>query len=117
MATPRAEKGFAIRKSKSDQVRQGREVGIPLGGSTNTCPVRALHAWLEASEIEHGPVFRPVNRHGQMLAVRRSDRAVAEVMKRTIRAAGKSARGCLMGLRDHARDSVMDLLGIRLVET
>ena len=82
-----------IRKSKTDQVREGRKVGIPLGGSAQTCPVRAVHAWLEASGIEDGPLFRPVNRHGQLMERRLSDHAVAEVVKRSLRAAGKSARG------------------------
>jgi site-specific recombinase XerD len=82
-----------IRKSKTDQVRQGRKVGIPFGSSPETCPVRAIHAWLEASRIEDGSLFRPVNRHGQVRNARLSDWAVAEVVKRSLKAAGKSARG------------------------
>jgi integrase len=74
-------------------VRQGRKVGIPLGGSPETCPVRAVHEWLGVSGIERGPLFRPVNRHGQVLEHRLSDWAVAEVVKRSLKAAGKSARG------------------------
>lgn len=82
-----------IRKSKTDQVREGRKVGIPLGGCPETCPVRAAHAWVEASGIEEGPLFRPVNRHGHVLGTRLSGSAVAEVVKRSLKAAGKSARG------------------------
>src|SRR5262245_8719499 len=82
-----------IRKSKTDQVRQGRKVGIRFGSSPETCPVRAIHAWLEASGIEDGSLFRPVNRHGQVRDARLSDWAVAEVVKRSLKAAGKSARG------------------------
>jgi integrase len=82
-----------IRKSKTDQVRAGRKVGIPFGGAEGTCPVRAIYAWLEAAGIEEGPLFRPVNRHGQVLESRLSDRAVAEVVKRSLKAAGRSARG------------------------
>jgi integrase len=58
-----------------------------------TCPVRAVYAWLEASDIEEGPLFRPVKRHGQVLESRLSDRAVAEVVKRSLKAAAKSPRG------------------------
>jgi site-specific recombinase XerD len=82
-----------IRKSKTDQVQAGRQVGIPFGESVKTCPVRAVNAWLKASGIEEGPLFRPVNRHGQVLENRLSDRAVAELVKRSLQAAGRSARG------------------------
>jgi integrase len=82
-----------IRKSKTDQVRQGRKVGIPFGGSPETCPVRAVRAWLELSGIKEGALFRPVNRHGHVSDKRLSGHAVAEVVKHTLKAAGKSARG------------------------
>jgi site-specific recombinase XerD len=82
-----------IRKSKTDQARQGRKVGIPFGSSPETCPVRAVQGWLGASGVEDGPLFRPVNRHGQVLKNRLSAWAVAEVVKRSLKAAGKSARG------------------------
>ena len=51
-----------LRRSKTDQEGSGRKVGIPYGSSPETCPVRSLRAWLEASGIESGPVFRPINR-------------------------------------------------------
>jgi integrase len=91
----RADEGLVvtIRKSKTDQVGQGRKVGIPFGSSPETCPVRAVHGWLEASGVEGGPLFRPVNRHGRVLDIRLSAWAVAEVVKRSLKAAGKSARG------------------------
>jgi integrase len=65
----RADEGLVIRirKSKTDQVQAGRKVGIPYGTAKETCPVRAIDAWLEAAGIEEGPLFRPVNRHGQVL--------------------------------------------------
>jgi hypothetical protein len=53
-----------------------------------TCLVRALQAWLEGAGIESGPLFGGVNRHGQLLAGRRSDRAVARVVQRQADAAG-----------------------------
>ncbi|MDI3340099.1 MAG: hypothetical protein QJR03_06160 [Sphaerobacter sp.] len=33
-----------LRRSKTDQERQGRPVGIPYGAQPNTCPVRAVQA-------------------------------------------------------------------------
>jgi integrase len=35
-----------IRKSKTDQEKVGRKIGIPYGSHPQTCPVRALRAWL-----------------------------------------------------------------------
>jgi site-specific recombinase XerD len=89
-----AEEGLVvlIRKSKTDQEQGGRKIGIPFGTNPDTCPVRALTAWLDRSEITEGPLFRSVNRHDQVSRVRLSDRTVAEVVKRSLLAAGKSAR-------------------------
>lgn len=78
-----------LRRSKTDQEGQGREVGIPFGSTLATCPVRATRAWL--ADLEPGdtePLFRPVNRHGQMSKRRVTDRVVALVVKRAARAAG-----------------------------
>lgn len=83
----------SIRKSKTDQVREGRKIGIPFGSNEATCPVRAVLAWIEEAEIEEGPLFRSVNKHGHLMETRLSDRAVAEVVKRSLVAAGKSALG------------------------
>lgn len=82
-----------IRKSKTDQVRAGRKIGIPFGTNPDTCPVRAVIAWIEEAEIEEGPLFRAVNRHGQVMDTALSGRAVANVVKRRLVDAGMSARG------------------------
>jgi integrase len=79
---------LTLRRSKTDQEGQGRKIGIPFGSDPSTCPVRALQAWLEASGIAEGPVFRPVNRHGQLQPGRLSANAVALVVKRHAAAAG-----------------------------
>jgi site-specific recombinase XerD len=82
-----------IRKSKTDQVKEGRKVGIPFGEHEETCPVRAVLDWIEEAEIEEGPLFRSVNKHGHVMETRLSDRAVANVVQRSLVAAGRSARG------------------------
>jgi site-specific recombinase XerD len=56
----------ALRRSKTDQEGAGRKVGIPRGSSPETCPVRALRAWMDAAKVAEGPLFRSVNRHGQV---------------------------------------------------
>src|SRR5215467_3450815 len=56
-----------LRRSKTDQEGQGREVGIPCGSNPATCPVRAVRAWVDALREEGGPLLRPINRHGQVV--------------------------------------------------
>jgi site-specific recombinase XerD len=73
-----------LKRSKTDQEGQGRPVGIPHGQDPATCPVQACWAWLRAAKIEKGPLFRGVNRHGQVLGKRLSAEAVAIVVKRYI---------------------------------
>ncbi len=81
-----------VRRSKTDQTGVGRKVGIPFGSHPDTCPVRAVQGWLDATRLDDGPLFRRVDRHGFVGDARLCDRAVAEVVKRTLLAAGKSAR-------------------------
>jgi integrase len=73
-----------IRKSKTDQEGEGRAVGIPRGADPPTCPVETLAVWRAAAKIETGPLFRGVNRHGQVLPERLSGEAVAIVVKRYV---------------------------------
>ena len=82
---------ITLRRSKTDQEGEGRKVGIPYGSRPETCPVRALTAWIEAAGIEAGPLFRPINRHGQVQPGRLSGHAVALVVKRHAEAAGLDA--------------------------
>jgi len=81
---------LTLRRSKTDQEAEGRQVAIPHGTHQETCPVRALQAWLEASDIAEGPIFRPMRRGGRVLPARLSDHAVALVVKRYAEAAGMS---------------------------
>ena len=58
--------GLIVRlgRSKTDQEGQGRPVALPFGSDPQTCPVRALRAWLIQAGIEAGPVFRAIDRRG-----------------------------------------------------
>src|ERR1035441_4310934 len=47
-----------VRKSKTDQEGAGREVGLPFGSSTDTCPVRALRQWLHPGATTHSAELR-----------------------------------------------------------
>ena len=87
-----------VRRSKTDQTGQGREVAIPYGSDPITCPVRQLRAWLALAGIETGPIFRCVRKGGRVGSARLSDRAVALVLKR----AAKRARLPVTGLSGHS---------------
>lgn len=52
-----------LRKSKTDQTGQGTWVDIVRASThAEACPVAALRAWLAASQITRGPLFRAVRR-------------------------------------------------------
>jgi hypothetical protein len=69
-------------------VPEHREIGIPYGPNPDTCPVRTVQAWLEAAGVIAGPVFRSINRHGQVQADRLSGIDVARVVKKLADRAG-----------------------------
>lgn len=66
-------------------------------GDGGTVPVRgraarAIRAWLAAAGIAAGPLFRPIDRHGNVLDRALSDRSVALIVKKRIRLAGLDPR-------------------------
>ena len=63
-------------------------MGIPYGSNPATCPVRVLKEWLEQAAITTGPLFRAVNRHGQVQQARLSGLTVARVVKKLAARAG-----------------------------
>jgi integrase len=81
--------GVVIEVPSSAPTEDGshEEVGVPYGAHIETCPVRALTAWLSLAHITDGPVFRPVTRSGHVLAERLTDRTVARIVKRAVLAA------------------------------
>jgi integrase len=81
-----------LAKSKGDQEGDGQVVGVPFGSHPETCPVRAVRAWLQAGQITGGPVFRQINRHGRVGDEALCDHSVAFVIKRVI-VAGARAGG------------------------
>jgi integrase len=55
-----------IQRSKSDPTGEGAFIGLAHGEHRETCPVRALRAWMEASEADVGAVFRKISRSGRI---------------------------------------------------
>jgi integrase len=77
-----------LRRSKTDQEAVGRKVGIPYGSNPETCPVRMLQTWIQEAGITAGPLFRALNRHGQVQPGRLSGIDVARVVKKLATRAG-----------------------------
>jgi site-specific recombinase XerD len=80
-----------LRRSKTDQRAVGRKVGIPYGSNPETCPVRVIQSWTEEASITSGPLFRSVNRHGQVQPGRLSGVVVARIVKKLAERAGLDA--------------------------
>jgi integrase len=77
-----------LRRTKTDTAAAGRDVSIPNGTHAETCPVRALRAYLDAAAITSGPVFRGVSRWGQVARTAIGADTVSDVVKAAAVAAG-----------------------------
>ena len=75
-----------VRRSKTDQVGAGQYKHFLR--FDELCPVAALEAWLDAAAIASGPVFRPVDRWGNLGDSRLTSQSVAHIVKASARAAG-----------------------------
>jgi integrase len=83
---------IALRRSKTDQLNEGRQLGIPHGKAEH-CPVKALEQWLMRSAIVTGPLFRPINKAGFVAEKCLSGEAVSIIIKRRLAAAGIDPTG------------------------
>ncbi len=97
-----SEDGIAIllRRSKTDQQGQGRAVAIPRGAHRATCPVLALEDWFDAARIDRSaesergaPVFRGVDRHGNVRATPLDPNSIAKIVKRVLKRANYDPAG------------------------
>ncbi len=70
-----------IRKSKTDQEGTGQVIGVLHGENPDTCPIRAARAWMHAAGIHNGPIFRAIDRHGNIAAKAITGRSVATIIK------------------------------------
>lgn len=83
---------ISLRHSKTDQEGHGRKIGIPVG-RTRWCPVAALSRWLDVAGITSGPIFRPVNRNGDIGTTRLSGEAVCVIVRERVVGAGIDPTG------------------------
>lgn len=77
-----------VRRSKTDQEARGTTRALPYGSDPETCPVRALSAWLAMAGITEGPVFRAVDRWGHVADRALTGQAVALIVKSAAAGAG-----------------------------
>lgn len=74
-----------LRKSKTDQEGHGRTVFIPHARGSR-CPVKVLKTWLILAGIDSGPLFRPINRHDQIVGSKAlTPQSVALIVKASVR--------------------------------
>jgi integrase len=79
-----------IRRSKTDQIGEGRKIAIPFARS-HACPVKALTHWLDHSRIQSGPLFRIVKKAGAIGTSALHAQSVAAIVKEYARKAGLNA--------------------------
>lgn len=88
----RSEAGWVIEfgRTKTDQTGEEQQrAWLPRqDAARDLCPVGALTRWVERAEIEAGPVFRSVDRWGNISESAMSGRSVSRVIKRVADAAG-----------------------------
>jgi len=61
---------------------------VAFGSRPETCPVRALAIWLKAANISAGPVFRAVDRHGNVSVHALEPGSIARIIKKAARRSG-----------------------------
>jgi hypothetical protein len=81
-----------LRRSKTDQEADGYKLGLPFGCNPRTCPARAVRDWLAHGGIQHRPLLRAIDRHGNLKQRRHADQSVALIVKRRAREAGLDVR-------------------------
>jgi site-specific recombinase XerD len=78
---------LTLPRSKTDQVGEGRKIGIPRGRG-KICTVESVGLWKKTSGIESGSLFRSITKGGVISETSLSDRAVADIIKHYTQKAG-----------------------------
>lgn len=76
-----------IRRSKTDQQAVGYEKGVARGLYADTCPVTAVLDYLKTAAITEGPLFRAIDKGGNISCDRLTPQSVALVIKARAKAA------------------------------
>ena len=82
-----------VPRSKTDQEAVGRKVFLLKSrGDSECCPVRVLARWLDCALLTTGPLFRSVDRHGNIATRGMHPSSVADIVKSSVALAGFDAR-------------------------
>lgn len=79
---------LTIRRSKTDQLRHGREIGVPYVAIAGLCAATAVRNWLSCANITSGPVFRSFDPQCRPRENRLGGRDIARLVKRLANRAG-----------------------------
>lgn len=79
---------ITVRQSKTDQDGAGMVKTIPAIDDPDLDPATAMRAWLDASGIKSGAVFRQIDRWGNLRESRLTSQSVALVVKNAAKRAG-----------------------------
>ena len=79
---------ISIRRSKTDQFREGSVKGLPYFNNSNYCPVVTLKKWINISQINSGPLFRRFSKGLKLSKHRLTDQTVALLIKEYLSLAG-----------------------------
>jgi integrase len=77
-----------IKKSKTDQFREGMIKAIPYFKNNEFCPVKNLEKMLNICKIKTGAIFRRISKSGKILLNRITDQNVALILKKYLSVAG-----------------------------
>lgn len=80
-----------IRRSKTDQLGEGKQVALPRIERVEICPARGLEAWLKVRGDAPGPLFLAFWKGGGLKSTRMAGSTVATVVKQAARRAGLDA--------------------------
>jgi integrase len=75
---------FVYHLGVTKTTQDGEGLPVPVSGKAAI----ALRAWLDAADIKYGPIFRPLDRHENVMPDPMNDRTVARIIKRRALMAG-----------------------------
>lgn len=77
-----------VKKSKTNQKGSREEKAIHTARDPAVCAARLVRTWILLLAEAKGPLFRTIRRGGHVTPERLTDRSIAELVKRTTKAAG-----------------------------
>jgi integrase len=107
--------GLFLPRSKTDQGRVGRTIPIYPAKDPDFDPLLAVQDWLKAAGITAGPVFRGINRLGQVLADPINGETVRLILRQYAVRPNVSGHSLRIGYVSQAGNDGKDNFSIRIV--